>query len=146
MQLSSPVESDVATSPAPPCRRVTILVADDFPLIRESLALVLGREPDFQIVGEAADGDAAIEMAHRLRPNVVLMDVKMPKRDGVAATRQIKKTCPEIGVIALSLLATEETKQEMLAAGAADYVVKGGPSGELIGAIRRLGATANAAD
>jgi DNA-binding NarL/FixJ family response regulator len=116
--------------------KIRVLVADDQQLVREGLRVLLDLIPDIRVVGEAADGVAAAEQAQRIRPNVVLMDVRMPKLDGVAATRQIRETCPEVQVIILTTFDDDEYVFEGLRAGAAGYMLKDVPSEQLAEAIR----------
>ena len=113
-----------------------MLLADDHDMIRRGLRRVLGTQPDMEVVGEAADGREAIEQARRLRPDVVLMDVRMPAMDGLEATRRIKAEMP--GVCVLVVTAHEEPGYllEAIEAGADGYVPKGEPAPQLVGAIR----------
>jgi DNA-binding NarL/FixJ family response regulator len=117
---------------------VRILIADDHALLRQGLRLLLERERDYQVVGEAADGHTAVRMAAELKPQVVLMDVRMPELNGVDATRQILSDQPDIKVIALSAQSDQRSTQEMLRAGASGYVVKGNPYDELAAAIKSV--------
>jgi DNA-binding NarL/FixJ family response regulator len=103
--------------------------------MREGLRQLLGLEPDIQIVGEAGDGQAAVELAGKLRPDVVLMDVGMPKVDGVEATRAIRRNHPDIRVIGLSMFEEKERAQALREAGAVGYLSKSGRSADLIAAV-----------
>ena len=103
---------------------IGVLLVDDHSLIRVGLARLLKEDSSITIVGEAADGETAVELASRLRPDVVLMDVSMPGLGGVEATRAIKPANPEIKVIALSMHEEHELGSEMRDAGASDYVNK----------------------
>ena len=112
-----------------------MLLADDHAVTRQGIRQLLGLEPDIQVVGEAADGEAAVEMAGRLLPDVILMDSSMPKLDGVEATRVIRRNHPDIRVIGLSMFEEAERAQAMREAGAADYLSKSGRSADLIAAV-----------
>jgi DNA-binding NarL/FixJ family response regulator len=116
--------------------RIRVLIADDQQLVREGLHLLLDLIPDIQVVGEAHDGIEAVEQAQQLSPDVVLMDVQMPKLDGVAATRQTQENCPEAKVIILTTFDDDEYVLEGLRAGAVGYLLKDVPSEQLAEAIR----------
>jgi DNA-binding NarL/FixJ family response regulator len=115
---------------------IRVLVADDQQLVREGLRVLLDLIPDLQVVGEAANGTEAVERAQMMHPNVVLMDVQMPELDGVAATQQIRETCPAVKVIILTTFDDDEYVFEGLRAGAAGYLLKDVPSEQLAEAIR----------
>jgi DNA-binding NarL/FixJ family response regulator len=115
---------------------IRILVADDHPVICQGLRLLLDREPGMQVVGEAHDGRAAIEMARDLRPHVVLMDLAMPMLNGVDATRKILAEVPTTKVVALSALSNARTVSDAMAAGVCAFVPKEGMADELVTAIR----------
>jgi len=116
--------------------QIRVLIVDDQQLVREGLHLLLEMIPDICVAGEAADGTAAVEQARKLKPDVVLMDVQMPKLDGVAAARQIQETCPEAKVIILTTFDDDEYIFEGLRAGAVGYLLKDVPSEHLAEAIR----------
>lgn len=116
---------------------IRVLLADDHAVVREGLARLLGNEPDIEILGAAANGQEAVEMAAELLPDVILMDISMPKLNGIEATRLIINKRPDIRIIGLSMFQEEETAQAMLDAGAVSYLTKSGPSSELIKAIRK---------
>jgi DNA-binding NarL/FixJ family response regulator len=115
---------------------IRVLLADDQQLMREGLRVLLDLNPDIRVVGEAGDGTEAVERALALRPDVVLMDVRMPGLDGVAATRQLHETCPEVKVIILTTFDDDEYVFEGLRAGAVGYLLKDVPSEQLAEAIR----------
>ena len=123
------------------CERVRtrVMVVDDHRIVREGLSVLLGTQPDMEIVGEAEDGEEALEAARRLHPDVVIMDINMPRVSGVEATRRIKREMPSVGIVALSMHGEEEIVAAMRSAGADSYVAKGGPADELWAAIRSLG-------
>ncbi len=115
---------------------IRVLLADDQQLMREGLRVLLDLTPDIRVVGEAGDGAEAVERAQQLRPDVVLMDVRMPHLDGVAATRRLHAACPEVKVIILTTFDDDEYVFEGLRGGAVGYLLKDVPSEQLIAAIR----------
>jgi DNA-binding NarL/FixJ family response regulator len=117
-------------------RRIRVLLADDHKVMREILSLLLGDEPDIEVVGEAADGAAAVEMASEHHPDIVIMDVTMPCLNGIDATRRITSHMPDVHVIGLSMHEREDMAASMLRAGACAYLSKDGPTDDLIAAIR----------
>jgi DNA-binding NarL/FixJ family response regulator len=112
------------------------LVVDDQQLVREGLHVLLEMKPDIRVAGEAGDGVEAVEQAQRIKPDVVLMDVRMPKMDGVAATHRIRETCPDVQVIILTTFDDDEYVFDGLRAGAVGYLLKDTPSEQLAEAIR----------
>ncbi len=119
-----------------PGPNIRVMLADDHIVVRQGIANLLSDEPDIDVVGAAADGQEAVEMAARLLPDVILMDVSMPKLTGVEATRIITHDWPEIRIIGLSMFEEAERAQAMRDAGAVDYVTKSGAADALIKAIR----------
>jgi DNA-binding NarL/FixJ family response regulator len=117
---------------------IRILLADDHRILREGLRSLLAQQPDITVVGEASDGNEAVELARQLRPDLVIMDVVMPGIDGVVATRQIRVECPETRVIALSMHADRRFVSEMVRAGALGYLVKDSAFEELNQAVRSV--------
>lgn len=115
---------------------ITILLVDDQPLFREGLRTLLSVQPDFEVVGEASNGEEAIRLAHSLQPSVVLMDLQMPILDGVAATRRLHKEQPNTRVIVLTTFDDDEMVFDGLRAGAIGYLLKDAPSEKLAEAIR----------
>jgi DNA-binding NarL/FixJ family response regulator len=114
---------------------ISVLLVDDHPVVRAGLRTLLA-QPDLAVVAEACDGDEAVELAVRLEPNVVLMDIEMPKLDGIAATRRIKLARPQIAVVILTTFETEADVTRAVDAGALGYLLKDSPSSEILGAIR----------
>lgn len=120
----------------PSDRPVRVLLADDHELAREAMRSVLTREPDLRVVGEAADGRAALALARELRPDLVLMDLRMPGLDGLAATRAIVEASPSTRVVVLTSLETRAHLLEALRVGAAGYLLKGATKQEVIETLR----------
>jgi DNA-binding NarL/FixJ family response regulator len=118
--------------------RVRILIAEDQALVRRGTALLLSMEPDMEVVGQACDGIEAVEMAKRLVPEIVLMDLHMPRQGGVAATREIMRTLPGIQVLVLTTLRDDDTVFEAVRAGAHGYLLKDATEQELLETIRAL--------
>jgi len=125
-------------TPAEVGRKIRVLLADDHQLLREGLVGLLAGESDIEVVGEAGDGQTAVELAHRLTPDVVIMDVSMPRLNGVEATRRILAERPGVRVIGLSMHEEAGMAATMRRAGAAAYLTKGGPAEDLVAAIRAL--------
>ena len=117
-------------------RPITILLVDDQALFREGLRTLLSVQPDFEVVGEAANGEEALRIASKKRPAVVLMDLQMPVLDGVAATRQLRSAQPDSRVIVLTTFDDDDYVFEGLRAGALGYLLKDAPSEKLVEAIR----------
>ena len=118
--------------------RIRVLVADDQALIRRGMTLMLAAEPDLEVVGQASDGVEAVEMAQRLRPDVVLMDLHMPRKGGVAATREIMLSLPRTHVLVLTTLEAEDTVFEAVRAGAQAYLLKDASEDEVLEAVRAV--------
>lgn len=118
--------------------KIRILIADDHAVVREGTRRVMEQEPDMEVVGEAGDGEEAVNLATSLKPDVVIMDISMPKMDGIEATRLIKATCPSITVLALSAYDDDQFVFSLLEAGAAGYLLKSVRSRELVDAIRAV--------
>jgi DNA-binding NarL/FixJ family response regulator len=144
MHFASGGEDSKAGSVNPPAARepggscVRIVVADDQRLFRESLAGILNAVPTFEVVAVAADGIEAVDAARRLEPDVVLLDVKMPRLNGIGAARQIRAACPQTRVILLTTIPADGYAREGLAAGAHSYLLKDTSIEELIAAINAL--------
>lgn len=115
---------------------VRVLVADDHPVVREGLAAMLQAEPDLDVVGEAGNGDEAVALAVRLRPDVVLMDLRMPRLDGASATARIALEAPGARVLVLTTYDTDADILRAVEAGATGYLLKDTPRSQLAEAVR----------
>ena len=105
-------------------RRIRVLLADDHAVVRKGISMLLNAEPALEVVGEASDGLEAVALTEQLLPDVVVMDISMPKLNGIAATHHIHNRFPEIGVIALTMHDNEAYFYEVLQAGGSGYVLK----------------------
>ncbi len=117
---------------------IKILIADDQKIVREGIQSLLNNEKDIEIVGEAEDGRAAVQLAHELNPDIIIMEVVMPNLNGVEATRQIVHELAHVKIIALSGYIDRRSVSEMLKAGASGYVSKQGSFRELVSAIQSV--------
>lgn len=115
-----------------------ILLVEDHVILRAALRDLLRAQPDFEVVGEAGDGAAAVRLAKRIRPRLVLMDVSLPGLDGVEATQAIKQACPTARVVAFTAHESPVVLNQMRRAGAAGYVLKDTPPKSLLAALRRV--------
>jgi DNA-binding NarL/FixJ family response regulator len=119
---------------------ITILLVDDQSSVRQGLRMELALEPDSQVIGEAENGQEALELARRLQPDVILMDVKLPMMDGITTTEKLRMVAPGCAVVILSLYDDARTRERAQAAGAAAFVSKQEPSEALLAAIRQAAA------
>jgi two-component system, NarL family, response regulator DegU len=115
-----------------------LIVVDDHASVRDGIKLMLSGEQDLRVVGEAANGREALGLCRRVRPELVLMDVRMPQMDGLAATQEIKQRFPKISVLVLTMHAKQHYLLEAIKAGAAGYVLKDAPQRQLTTAIRKV--------
>lgn len=113
-----------------------IIICDDQDIVRDGLELLLKLEPDIEIVGIASDGAEAVEMTEREKPDLVLMDLKMPVMNGVDATRAIKSQCPGVKVLVLTTYGSDDWVFDAIRAGASGYLLKDSPREEVLKAIR----------
>ena len=123
------------TEPQPPIR---VLAADDQRVVREGLAMLLGLLPDVEVVGTAADGEEVLAMAAELHPDVILMDLRMPRVDGVEATRRLRENDPAVKVVVLTTYADDQSVLDALRAGALGYLTKDAGAAEIQQALRRV--------
>jgi DNA-binding NarL/FixJ family response regulator len=126
----------MAATKAKPKKRVKVLIADDQTLFREGIKDLLENEKSVEVIGEAADGNEVVRLAKKLRPDVILMDIKLPHLDGVSATRQIRKELPATNVLILSSYEDEAHVMESIQAGANGYLSKMLPAAELVNALK----------
>ncbi|MEV4064318.1 response regulator transcription factor [Nonomuraea dietziae] len=126
------------TGPTPPTPPIRVLIVDDQLLVRRGLSLILSPNPSFEVVGEAENGAQAVTLAHQLRPDVVVMDIRMPVLDGVGATRQLAATLPACRVLALSTFDMDDYLVGALRAGAYGFLPKDSSPEDLSAAIRTV--------
>jgi len=117
---------------------IRILIADDHAFVREGTRRILEQEPDLEVVAEAGDGEEAVGLVSSLKPDVALVDVAMPKLDGIEATRRIKALCPGVAVLVLSAYDDDQFVFGLLEAGAAGYMLKSVRGHEIVDAIRAV--------
>lgn len=116
--------------------KIRVLLADDHAIVREGVKMILAKEPDFEVVGEAQDGRQALELVERMKPNVVVMDLSMPEMGGIEATQQVKERYAGVNVIALTMHEDESYVFKLLRAGASGYVLKRAAAQDLVQAVR----------
>ncbi len=119
-------------------RPLRLLVVDDHPLVRRGISSCLDRRPEFEVVAEAGDGKAAVDLAQTLTPDIVLMDLELPEMDGLAVTEVLRRENPEIKVVILSMHSSPEQVLRILKAGARGYVLKGASPEVLVEAIETV--------
>lgn len=116
--------------------KIRILVADDHPIVREGLVLMLGTQVDFEVVGEAENGKQLLLLVDRLTPDVILLDLEMPEMDGLQVLLELQKTCPTCQVLVFTAFNTDERIVGAIQAGAKGYMLKGSPRKDVFDAIR----------
>lgn len=119
-------------------KKIRILLADDHPVVREGTRRVMEQEADFEVVGEAGDGEEAVKLAIENSPDIALVDIVMPKLNGIEATRKIKESCPNVAILILSAYDDDEFIFNLLEAGAAGYLLKNVRGQELVTAVRAV--------
>jgi DNA-binding NarL/FixJ family response regulator len=117
---------------------IRVAIADDHPTVRSGLKALLASVEGIEVIGESSDGAAAVELALRERPQVVVMDIRMPGQDGIEATRQLAVAAPEVAVLILTMLEDDESVFAAMRAGARGYVLKGAEQEEIVGAIHAV--------
>ncbi|MGW4858899.1 response regulator [Kocuria palustris] len=115
---------------------LSVLIADDEAVVRETISIYVNSAPDMQVVGTAADGRAAVQMAEALRPDIILMDIQMPRVDGVEAVAEVLRLMPRTHVVMITTFTTREAVVPALRAGALGYVLKSDPPERLLSAVR----------
>jgi DNA-binding NarL/FixJ family response regulator len=119
-----------------PAGLIRLLIVDDHPVVRDGLAGMFARDPEFEVLGEAADGAEAVRLAQALRPDVILMDLRMPGMDGVSATRELAERGSQARVLVLTTYDTDSDVLPAIEAGATGYLLKDAPRDELLRAVR----------
>ena len=115
-----------------------VLIADDHVFLRMGLATLFENTPGFAIAGEADDGEQAVRQTLRLKPDIVIMDLSMPVKDGIEATREIKSAAPETKILVLTTFATSDSISKVLAAGANGVILKNSPRDQLLASLQRV--------
>ncbi len=123
-------------------RKIRLLLADDHAVVRDGLVRLIQAHADMEVVGQAADGQQAVDLARKLQPDMIIMDVNMPALDGKEATRRILARRPEVNVIGLSMFTEPDVAEAMISAGASAYLAKTSPPEALVAAIRECAAKA----
>ncbi|MEW6141908.1 MAG: response regulator transcription factor [Chloroflexota bacterium] len=118
--------------------KIRVLLAEDHVVVRESIKQLLGKEPDLEVVGEVGDGEQAVQMVNRLNPDVIVLDVAMPKVNGIEATKRIKQSRPSTAILILTAYDYDQYIFALLEAGAAGYLLKDVSGQELVSAIRSV--------
>src|ERR1041385_8473480 len=118
--------------------KLRIMLAEDHETVREGLKMIVNAEDDMEVAGVAGDGVEAVAQAQQLLPDVLVMDISMPKLNGLQATQKLKEVCPQVKVLTLSRHTDDGYVRQLLAAGACGYVLKQSASNELIHAIRAV--------
>src|SRR5215472_18783916 len=119
-------------------QKIRILLADDHAVVRQGFKMILGTQPDMEIVGEAGNGREALELAVSLKPDMVVMDVTMPELNGIEATRRMAESVPHTRVLALSMHKDSVYVREILRAGARGYLLKDSVAADLVSAVRAV--------
>lgn len=118
--------------------KIRVLIAEDHAIVREGLRTLMEAQPDIEVVGEATNGEEAVNKTREVQPDIVLMDITMPVLNGLEATRQIKQNSPGVRILVLTMHESDEYFFSILEAGASGYFIKGGSSAELVSALRAV--------
>lgn len=116
--------------------KIRILVVEDHPIVREGMVAILSLQPDMEVVGEAADGIEAVTLARKTKPNVILLDLSMPRQDGLTTIPKLKEISPNFHILVLSSFAESKDVQQAIRTGALGYLLKDTPRTELLQAVR----------
>lgn len=120
--------------------QLRILLAEDHETVREGIKLLIDSQADMQVIGEAGNGEIAVKLAKELNPDILVMDVSMPRLNGLKATKKLKQVCPQVKILTLTRHTDDGYLQQLIGAGANGYVLKQSAPTELINAIRAVGA------
>jgi two-component system, NarL family, response regulator LiaR len=118
--------------------KIRIIIADDHAVVREGTRTLLEREEDMEVVGEARDGEEAVKLIEKLKPDVAILDISMPKLSGIEVTKQVKSSLPSTAILILTAYDNDEYIFALLEAGAAGYLLKDVPGGEIVEAVRAV--------
>jgi DNA-binding NarL/FixJ family response regulator len=132
------VEASPSTNAATQQREITCLIVDDHEVVREGLRLALSRAPHIRVIGEASDGESAVTLVERRRPDVVIMDVRMPGMDGLAATKVLTERNPDVSVLIFTAYSERSLLSRGLESGAKGYILKEAPHQTLLRAIEKV--------
>ncbi len=121
-----------------------ILIVDDHDEVRSVLRRYIESRTTFEVVGEASDGEQAVALVEQLQPDVVIMDINMPKTDGIEATRTIKSRWPKVVILACSVAADDESIKTMIASGASGYIIKGDLGTDLVYSLQQIQSASDA--
>ena len=119
-------------------KKTTVLIADDHEIVREGTAALIRKETNFEVCGLARDGKEAVEMADKLQPDILVLDVTMPELDGVEVVRQVRRQSRKTRILIFSALQSEEVMRELFRAGIKSYIRKGDPASQLVAALHSL--------
>ena len=117
---------------------IKIIIADDHPLLRQALKTLIKNNRNLDVVAEAVDGEEAVKLAKKLSPDIIIMDISMPKLNGIEATRQISRECPGIGILVFTVHDDNDTVLSIIQAGAKGYLLKTATGGQILQAIRAV--------
>jgi DNA-binding NarL/FixJ family response regulator len=119
-------------------KHIRLLIVDDHPVMRDGMARLFAQEPDIEVIGEASNGRTAVELAMKLIPDVILMDINMSGMNGIEATRIIRERVPQVKILGLSMMDSDDAVRAMLGAGASAHLSKSGSTEEIVKAVRSI--------